>query len=125
MNRVITAFSLIAAIIAYSTLAAFVIHEESSELMAIADEISVYNRNDDTANAEAAAEKLREKWITFEKKMSVFVSDEKLNELSKAIAKIPPYITAANDELNAELENVRRQLWLVYRSELPMWYNIL
>ncbi len=125
MNRVVTAFLLIAVIIAYSTVSVFVIHRESAELTAITDSISEYNKNGDTANASAAAEELTEKWLSFEKKMSVFVSDERLGELSKAIAKIPPYITAANDELNAELENVRRQLWLVYRSELPVWYNIL
>ena len=125
MDRVITAFLLIAVIIAYSTVSVFVVRKESSELTAITDSISEYNKNGDTVNASAAAEELTEKWFSFEKKMSVFVRDDKLNELSKAIAKIPPYITAANDELNAELENVRRQLQLVCRSELPVWYNIL
>lgn len=124
MSRVITAFSIIAAIIAYSVFAAFVIRNESSELISITNEIKELNKINDAVNADAAAEKLMEQWYDFEKKMSIFVRDDKLSELSKAVSKVRPYITDANDELNAELENIDRQLWLIYRSELPVWYNI-
>ncbi len=124
MNRVITAFSMIAAIIAYSVFAVFVIRGETGELIAAVDEISERSENNDTAGAKAAADELSDQWYGFEKKMSVFVRDDKLNELSRTIAKISPYITDANDELDAELRNVRRQLWILYRSELPTWYNI-
>lgn len=125
MSRVITAISIITAIIAYSVFAIFVIRSETSELISSADEVRMYNNSGDTANAADAAERLSDKWLGFEKKMSVFVRDDKLTELSKAISKVRPYVTAANDELNAELENISRQLWLLYRSELPAWYNIL
>ncbi len=124
MSRVVTAFSIIAAIIAYSFLAAFIIRNESSELISITDEIKDLNKINDAVNADAAAEKLTEQWYDFEKKMSIFIRDDKLNELSRSVSKVRPYITDANDELNAELENIDRQLWLIYRSELPTWYNI-
>ena len=124
MNRVITAVMIIAAIIGYSAFAAWVIKNENDELIAITEEIIEFNKNDDTANAKAAAERLTEKWYDFEKKMSLFVRDDKLNTLSMSVAKVSPYITAANDELDAELENIERQLRLIYRSELPLWYNI-
>ncbi len=124
MSRVVTAFSIIAAIIAYSFFAAFAIRNESSELISITEEIKELNKINDAVNADAAAEKLTEQWYDFEKKMSIFVRDDKLNELSRAVSKVRPYITDANDELNAELENIDRQLWLIYRSELPTWYNI-
>ena len=109
----------------YSAIAAWIIKNENEELAAITEEIAVYNENGDTANASAAAERLTEKWGRFEKNMSVFVRDDKLYTLSTSVSKVSPYITAANDELDAELENIRRQLRLIYRSELPVWYNIL
>ncbi len=124
MNRVVTAFSIIAAIIAYSVFAAVVIRREKDELIAVTDEIIAYNDLGDKENAYASAEKLSGIWSDLEKKMSVFVRDDKLHELSKAVSKVGPYINAANDELDAELHNIRRQLQLVYRSELPTWYNI-
>ena len=120
-----TALIIIALIIGYSVFAACVIHGENEELIAITQEIAGYNKNGDTANAKAAAERLTEKWFDFERKMSVFIRDDKLNTLSMSVSKVSPYITAANDELDAELENIERQLKLIYRSELPLWYNIL
>lgn len=124
MNRVITAVLIIAAIIGYSAFAAWVIKSENDELIAITEEIAEYNKNEDIANAKAAAERLTEKWYDFERKMSLFVRDDKLNTLSMSVSKVSPYITAANDELDAELESIQRQLRLIYRSELPLWYNI-
>ena len=64
-------------------------------------------------------------WGRYERKMSLIVADEKLKDLSIAISKVKPYCREANDELIAELENIKRQLELIYRSELPFWYNIL
>ena len=125
MSRVITAFAIIGIIMCYSAFAAWVIRGENAELVSIAEEIAEYNKNGDTAKASAAAERLTEKWGSFEKNMSVFVRDDKLYTLSTSVSKVSPYITAANDELDAELENICRQLRLIYRSELPMWYNIL
>lgn len=125
MNRVITAALIITAIIGYSAFAAWVIKNENDELISITEEIAEFNKNKDTANAKAAAERLTEKWNAFEKKMSLFVRDDKLNTLSMSVSKVSPYVTAANDELDAELESIERQLRLIYRSELPMWYNIL
>ena len=125
MNRVITAFTIIVLIMGYSSFAAWVIIRENKELVSITEEIAKHNENGDTAKASAAAERLTEKWSRFEKNMSVFVRDDKLYTLSTTVSKVSPYISAANDELDAELENIRRQLRLIYRSELPVWYNIL
>ena len=57
--------------------------------------------------------------------MSIFVADEKLNNISSSVAKIPGFVAEANDELDAELDSIRRQLRLLCRGELPVWYNLL
>lgn len=125
MKRVVIAAAIIAAIMVYSASAAVIIKNRNSELIAVTEEISEYNKTGDSEKAAAAADVLQNKWYAFEREMSVFVRDDKLNNLSASVAKIPSYIAAANDELDAELESIHRQLNIIYRSELPTWYNIL
>jgi len=125
VNRVITSACLILTIISYSAAAAFIIGHENSELIGVIDEISEYSEKGDNENAAAAAELLSLEWYKYERKMSVLVRDDKLNTISTSVARIKPYIEEANDELDAELQNISRQLMLLYRSELPLWYNIL
>lgn len=124
MKRVIIASAIIAAIMMYSSAAAVIVKHRNSELIAVTEEIREYNRQGDTEKAAEAADILQREWSAFEKEMSVFLRDDRLNVVSASVAKIPSYITAANDELDAELESIHRQLELIYRAELPMWYNI-
>lgn len=125
MKRVAIAAALLAAIMICSAASALIIRAENRELAAVTEEISEYSRAGDAKKAAEAAERFTELWKRFERKMSVFVRDDKLGELSASAAKVPAYIAAANDELDAELESIRRRLDLIYRSELPTWYNIL
>lgn len=125
MKRVVIAAAIIAAIMVYSASAVVIIKNRNSELIAVTEEIREYNKIGDSEKAAAAADVLKNKWYAFEREMSVFVRDDKLSTLSASVAKIPSYITAANDELDAELESIHRQLNIIYRSELPTWYNIL
>lgn len=113
------------AIIAYSVFAVFVIKDENGELDSIIEEITAYSQNNDTEKASAAADKLNKEWGKFERKMSIFVRDDKLNTISTSVSKVKPYLEETNDELDAELRNISRQLDLLYRMELPTWYNIL
>lgn len=125
MNRVVIAAAIIAAIMVYSASAAVIIKNRNGELIAVTEEIREYNKIGDSEKAAAAADALQNKWYAFEREMSVFVRDDRLSALSASVAKIPSYINSANDELDAELESIHRQLDLIYRSELPTWYNIL
>ncbi len=125
MNRVIMSVCLMTIIISYSAASAFIIGHENSELLSVIDKISAYSEKGDSEKAVAAAELLSLEWYNYERKMSVLVRDEKLNNISSSVARIKPYIEEANDELDAELQNISRQLTVIYRTELPTWYNIL
>lgn len=125
MSRIITAVCLMLAITLYSVFAAFVIHNENHKISQIVDEISMHNKNGDSEKASAAAERLNTEWDKFEIIMTVFVRSDKINNLSSSVARVKPYVTEANDELEAELQNISSQLDLLYRAELPTWYNIL
>jgi hypothetical protein len=41
------------------------------------------------------------------------------------MARIKPGIESGNDDVEAEIRNIRRQLALIYRSERLEWDNIL
>lgn len=125
MKRVKTAFALIAAILLYAVIASTCLISWQREIVGIIDEIKLCSENGDSGKTSAAAEKLSLEWTSLEKKMSIFVCDEKLNSISSSVAKVPQFVTEANDELDAELESIRRQLKLLCRGELPLWYNLL
>ncbi len=125
MKRIKAAFALIGAIILYSVIASLCLVSWRKDVTAIIDRIKLYNENSDIGNLSAAADELSYEWAALEKKMSIFVCDEKLNSISSSVAKVPQFVEAANDELDAELESIRRQLNLLCRGELPLWYNLL
>lgn len=124
MNRVITAFCIILAISCCSVLSAVVIRHENNEIIGIIDQITAYNQSGDSKKASEAAEILNMKWYTFERKIGVFVRDDKVQEISASVARVKPYLEEANDELEAELQNISRRLNTIYLSELPVWYHV-
>ena len=125
MKRVKAAFALVGAIILYSVIASLCLVNWQKDISEAIDIIEFYNEKGDSGNASAAADELTYTWAKLEKKMSIFVCDEKLNNISSSVAKVPQFVTEANDELDAELESIRRQLKLICRGELPLWYNLL
>lgn len=125
MKRTVTAFVLLVIIMIWSAAGVFIVRKENEELTDVITIIESCCENDDMDKAEEFAGQLETRWRRYERKMSLIVADEKLTDLSIAISKVKPYCRDANDELMAELENIKRQLELVYKSELPLWYNIL
>lgn len=125
MKRAVVAVCMLAIIIAGSITAILVIKKENSRLISILDEIQLCCENDDMEGAAQKAKQLEELWYVYERRMSVIVKDERLKELNTTIVKIRPYSEEANDELEAEIQNIRRQLGLIYKSELPTLFNIL
>lgn len=125
MKRVAMAFSLIGAIIVYAAVASLCLINWQGDVTEIIDEIKLYNESGDNGKTSVTADRLTDEWKSLEKKMSIFVCDEKLNNISSSVAKVPQFVDEANDELDAELESIRRQLKLICRGELPLWYNLL
>ncbi len=122
--RLITAITVLCAILIFSLTASMEIRRENSSIIGILDEIMVHCENEDMASAEKTAAVLEGEWESYRRKMSFMLREEKLNELNVTIAKIRPYSEEANDELEAEIENARRQLQLLYKAEIPDFANI-
>lgn len=125
MKRPIIAAAALTLILIYSISAVWLIKKENSRLENVLDVIQTCCENDDMETAAENAATLEELWYDYRRIMSVAVNDDRLSELGTAIAKIRPYAEEANDELEAELESIRRQLDMIYKSEIPLIYNIL
>lgn len=125
MKRFVISLVLMTLIVAYSVFASLCLIGWREDVTDIIDRIKLYNENSDNGKLSAAADELAKEWNMLEKKMSIFVCDEKLDNISSSVSKVPQFVDAANDELDAELESIRRQLDLLCRGELPLWYNLL
>ncbi|MGN0586019.1 MAG: DUF4363 family protein [Oscillospiraceae bacterium] len=125
MKRPIIAAAALVIIIIYSVSAVMLIKKENSRLEDVLDVIQTCCENNDMEAAAENAAVLEELWYDYRRIMSIAVNDDRLTELGTAIAKVRPYAEEANDELEAELESIRRQLDMIYKSEIPLIYNIL
>lgn len=125
MKRPIIAASALILILIYSISAVWLIKKENSRLENVLDAIQTCCENDDMKSAAEKAAALEQIWYDYRRIMSVAVNDTRLSELGTAVSKIRPYAEEANDELEAELESIRRQLDMIYKSEIPFIYNIL
>lgn len=125
MKRPIIAASALTLILIYSVSAIWLIKKQNSRLENVLDEIQTCCENNDMEAAAKNAEALEQIWYDYRRIMSVAVNDTRLSELGTAVSKIRPYAEEANDELEAELESIRRQLDMIYKSEIPLIYNIL
>lgn len=125
MKRVVISFCLLSAIVIYSFTGTFFIRKENNRLISLLDEIQVCYESKDINGALIKANELDKEWELYERKMSMIVRDEKLNNLGMAVARITPYISNENEEFNAELKNIYHQIYMIYHSEFPAWHKIL
>ena len=100
------------------------IRTEKEQITALLDEIANAGENKDMQTVYEKTEQLEEMWTESRRRLSCLVREEKLNDLSEVITKIQPYSEEANDELEAEINNVRYQLNQMYLAEIPSWENI-
>lgn len=124
IKRLVISLAVFALITIFSFLSAEIIGYEKEQLTALLDEIAAAGESEDMQTVYEKTELLETRWTESRKKLSVLVREEKLNELSEVITKIQPYGEEANDELEAEINNVRYQLNQMYFSEIPSWENI-
>lgn len=124
IKRLVAALTVFAVIITFSSVSVSSIRTEKERLTALLDQIAHAGEGEDMQSVYRLAEQLEAQWTESRKKLSCLVREEKLNELSEVIAKIQPYGEEANDELEAEINNVRYQLEQMYLAEIPSAENI-
>lgn len=125
IKRLIISLSVFVLIILFAFFSVNRIKTEKDRLTAKLDEIADAGEAEDMETVYFKTEQLEEMWTESRRNLSFLVREEKLNALSEVIAKIQPYGEEANDELEAEINNIRYQLNQLYIAEIPSWENIL
>ncbi len=125
MKRIAIAISIIIIMISYSFFSINIVKKHNNELLVILDNLLESYENKDMSTALNYAYEFETAFSNYEKEMSFIVRDERLHTLNLTVSKMIPYLEDANDELEAEIENIKSQLSFIYRSEIPYWQNIV
>ena len=117
MKRMIFSSVLLGAVLIWSLIGGRLLCTTADSLIADIDKIEqLYNSGRKTEALELSKD-FSNKWNDSEKLLSLMVHDEKIGSLNFSAAKITPLIETDNDELTAELQNIRHQLERIKQSE--------
>ena len=70
------------------------------------------------------AAELEDYCFSYCKTISMLVNSDKTTTIRGAVKRIKPLIEMESDEISAEIESIKGLLEQLYRSELPLIYNI-
>ncbi len=125
MKRFVLSLAILVIIVCYSASGIFILKEKNNRLINLLNEILYYYNSNDYDKALSLAKSFDKDWYDYERKMSVLVHDNKIQNINMSVAKIKPYLNDKNEELNAEIESICHQIELMYQAEFPTWYNIM
>lgn len=117
MKRVIISSILLGAVLIWSLAGGRLLCTTADSLIADIDRIEQLYNSGSKSEALELSKAFSEKWNKSEKLLALMVHDEKIGNLNFSAAKITPLIESDNDELTAELQNIRHQLERIKQSE--------
>lgn len=124
MSRVYTSVTIVLSIIIMSISYLSMMKHEYKKYDKLISEIEYCVENDMTENAIEKSELLSSEWNNSAKKLSFFVSNTILDEITDSSAKITPLIRSSSDEIIAETEFLKKRLKRIYSRDMPYIYNI-
>ena len=124
MSRVYTSVTIVLSIIIMSISYLSMMKHEYKKYDKLISEIEYCVENDMTENAIEKSELLSSEWNNSAKKLSFFVSNTILDEITDSSAKRTPLIRSGSDEIIAETEFLKKRLKRIYSRDMPYIYNI-
>ena len=117
MKRVVISSILLCLVLLWSFAGGRLLCRTADSLIADIDRIENLYDSGNKSEALELSEKFSAKWKKSEKILALMVHEEKIGSLEFSAAKITPLIETDNDELPAELQNIRHQLERIKHSE--------
>ncbi|MBP1565737.1 MAG: DUF4363 family protein [Oscillospiraceae bacterium] len=124
MSRVYISFAIIISIIIISISSLSMMKHEYERFDILITEIETHIGKDEFSEAIEKSELLSSQWISSAKKLSFFVNNTTLDEITDSSAKITPLIRSDSDEIIAETEFLKKRLKRIYSRDMPYVYNI-
>ena len=88
------------------------------------EQIDVSSHRNDMESAAKTASELMDEWEKFNKIASLLIHNDKLTEAQFSLARILPLIESENDELGAELSELKSAVEHISEGEKPILRNI-
>jgi len=124
MKRFRISVCILASMIALSVFINFRISSRCNELISLVELTEESVSADNLGTALEYAREFERKWESFHHETIFFIRGDKISEIENCYIRIVPLIEADNDELSAELAELKNMLIHTKISELPTFYNI-
>lgn len=123
--RIKISITILAAMVIFSSLSGWFIHNRCGRIVENLTEIENLIAEGDYENAEKSAKSLEKYWNRFSNAAVMFVRSDKLTEAESNFSRIIPLIQTENDELSAELSELKDRIQHISDSEKILLRNIL
>lgn len=124
MSRFKISLCIFAIVIVFSIGSGCIIRNKTKNLLERLRIIQSLSEEGDASAAAYAADEICIYWQDCYKKLNPLVKTEKLRDINSSIVRLSSLIDEGSDEINAEIESVRRQTEILYQSEEPFIWNI-
>lgn len=125
MKRIRISAGILALMIALSVFFNYRVTKQCEKLINLVELTEESVNSDDNLKALQYAEEFTEKWKRFRNEGAVMVRGDKISDVESCYIKIIPLLETENDELFAQLAELKNILIRIKTSELPTIYNIL
>lgn len=123
--RIKISITILAAMVIFSGFSGGFIHNRCGRIVENLTEIENLIAEGDYENAEKSAKSLEKYWNRFSNAAVMFVRSDKLTEAESNFSRIIPLIQTENDELSAELSELKDRIQHISDSEKILLRNIL
>ncbi len=124
MKRVIISVCILTAMIALSVFYNIRISVECNKLIELVELTQQSTDMNDKSQALRYAGDFESEWESFHRESIFMIRGDKLSEIENCYIRIIPLIESDNDELSAELAELKNILIHIKASEMPTIYNI-
>lgn len=124
MKRVRISAGILMAMIALGIFFNFRISKGCEKLIELTELTEQAADSNDNEKALEYAREFESEWDSFHNEAIFMIKGEKLSEIDNCYIRIVPLIESDNDELSAELAELKNILIHTKKSELPIIYNI-
>ncbi len=124
MTRVKISAAILLILIALSAFTSVWVNHRCNEMLGDINRLSIMAENGESEALNESARELGEKWERFRYWASVLLKYDKLVEADRISARIVQLAENEDDELKAELSELRELLEMLKSGETPLWNSV-
>ncbi len=124
MTRIKISFAILLILIGSAFYFGDRINRSGKRLIATISEIQSEKHSSDKQAVKKGAAKLENEWEKFYKESDFVIRNDKLIEAERTVSRIKSLAENDNDELDADLSELKSSIEYIINSEMPYFHNI-